>query len=169
MVKDIVKYSGLFVLLILLQIFILNNIQLSGYINPYLYVLFILLLPYEIAGWALLIVGLLTGLTIDTFMNTYGMHSSATIFLAFLRPYMLRMLADREDVDKKGNPSLSGNGFVWFLKYVSILVFAHHLMLFFIEAFSFSTFFSTLWRTLLSSVTTTIFIFIAMLLFDKKQ
>jgi hypothetical protein len=102
-------------------------------------------------------------------MNTYGMHSSATIFLAFLRPYMLRMLADREDVDKKGNPSLSGNGFVWFLKYVSILVFAHHLMLFFIEAFSFSTFFSTLWRTLLSSVTTTIFIFIAMLLFDKKQ
>lgn len=169
MVKDIVKYSGLFVLLILLQIFILNNIQLSGYINPYLYVLFILLLPYEIAGWALLIVGLLTGLTIDTFMNTYGMHSSATIFLAFLRPYMLQMLADREDVDKKGNPSLSGNGFVWFLKYVSILVFAHHLMLFFIEAFSFSTFFSTLWRTLLSSVTTTIFIFIAMLLFDKKQ
>lgn len=169
MVKDIVKYSGLFVLLILLQIFILNNIQLSGYINPYLYVLFILLLPYEIAGWALLIVGLLTGLTIDTFMNTYGMHSSATILLAFLRPYMLRMLADREDVDKKGNPSLSGNGFVWFLKYVSILVFAHHLMLFFIEAFSFSTFFSTLWRTLLSSVTTTIFIFIAMLLFDKKQ
>ncbi|MDD3567015.1 MAG: rod shape-determining protein MreD [Bacteroidales bacterium] len=169
MLKDIVKYSGLFVLLVILQIFVLNNVQLSGYINPYLYVLFILILPYEIPGWALLLVGLITGITIDTFMNTYGMHSSATIFMAFMRPYMLRMLADREDVDKKGSPSISGNGFVWFLKYASILVFAHHLILFFTEAFSISTFLPTLWRTVLSSITTTIFILIGMYLFDRRS
>lgn len=168
MVKDVLKFVLLFVLLVLSQIFVFNNIQLSGYINPCLYVLFILLLPYEIPGWALLALGLVTGLTIDTFMNTYGMHSSATLFMAFLRPYLLNLLADREDVDKKGSPSLANTGLVWFLKYTVILVLAHHFLLFFIESFSFTTFFATLWRVVLSSIVTTVFIIIGMYLFDRR-
>lgn len=47
MQNGLIKYSGLFVLLIFLQLFLFNNIQLSGYINPYFYILFILLLPYD--------------------------------------------------------------------------------------------------------------------------
>ena len=97
--KGILRYAGLFILLILLQVVVFNNLQLSGYINPYIYVMFILLLPYEISGWLLLGLGLLTGLTVDTFMNTIGMHSSATLFMAFLRPYVLNLFTDREDID----------------------------------------------------------------------
>ena len=168
MVKYFIRYGILFVVLILAQVFVFNNIQISGYINPYIYVLLILLLPYEIPGWALLLMGLLVGVSVDTFMNTYGIHSSATLFLAFLRPYVLQVLADRDDIDRKGSPSITSSGLVWFLKYVTILVFAHHLMLFFIESFSVLDFFTTLWRSVLSTLTTTAFIVIIMLLFNRN-
>jgi rod shape-determining protein MreD len=154
----ILNYIGLFLFLSFLQIFLFNNIQLSGYMNPYVYVLFILLLPYETPGWLLLTLGFIMGITIDIFMNTLGMHSSATVFLAFLRPYMLNLLIDREDSDMKGSPSISSNGFNWFLKYTVFLVLGHHLLLFFIESFSLSSFFPTLWRVILSTVTTSVFI-----------
>jgi rod shape-determining protein MreD len=156
--KNTLKYFALFLLLIFLQLFILNNIELGGYINPYIYVLIILLLPYEIPGWLLLIAGFLFGLVIDIFMGTIGMHSSATLFMAFVRPYALNLLTDRDDSDKKGIPSMSANGFVWFLKYSLMLVFVHHLALFYIEAFTVSNFFIILIRVLLSTLVTSLFI-----------
>ena len=168
MVKDILKYAGLFLLLLTLQLFIFNNIQLSGYINPYVYVLFILFLPYETPGWLLLILGFFTGICVDAFMNTYGMHSSATLFLAFLRPYLLNLIANREDIDRKGSPSIYPNGLVWFLKYTLFLVLAHHFVLFFIESFSFAMFFHTLFRVILSTLITTSFILLSTLLFSRK-
>jgi rod shape-determining protein MreD len=167
--KDTLKYLGLFLLLIFLQLFLFNNIQLSGFINPYVYVLFILLLPYETSGWLLLLLGFFTGLVLDTFMNTFGMHTSATVFMAFMRPHVLNLLTDREDIDKKGNPSLSINGLSWFFRYTLLLVFAHHFLLFFIESFTFVNFFSTIWRIILSTLATTIFIIISQFLtFHRK-
>lgn len=168
MARDILKYIGLFVLLLFLQLFIFNNIQLSGYINPYIYILFILLLPYEISGWLLLGLAFITGICVDSFMNTYGMHTSATLLLAFLRPYILRLISSREDVDKKGSPSIYSNGFTWFLKYAFFLTLAHHFMLFFIESFTFTTFFHTLLRVVLSTIVTTSFILLSTFLFSKK-
>ncbi len=156
--KGILNYIGLFVLLVFLQLFLFNNIQISGFINPYVYVLFILLLPYETPGWALLIIGFFSGLVIDTFMNTYGMHSSATLFMAFMRPHILNLLTDRVDFDNKGRPSMAVNGVSWFLRYTIILVLAHHLFLFFVEAFSFTNFFLTVLRIILSTIATTSFI-----------
>lgn len=166
--KSIIRYAIWFVILILLQLVVFNNLQLSGYINPYIYVMFILILPYEISGWLLLIIGFLTGLTVDTFMNTFGMHSSATLLMAFLRPYVLTLFTDREDINQKGSPSMKINGFVWFLKYSIALIFMHHLSLFFIESFTFTSFFHTLWRVILSTLITTIFILIGQLLTVKK-
>ncbi|MFO8021213.1 MAG: rod shape-determining protein MreD [Perlabentimonas sp.] len=165
---DILKYIGLLLLLVLLQLFLFNNIQLSGYINPYVYILFILLLPYAIPGWLLLLSGFFLGLILDVFMNTYGMHSSATLFLAFVRPYLLNLLADREDLDQKGRPSLSSNGIVWFVKYTVMAVFAHHLFLFFIESFTLTNFFATLLRVFLSTLVTSFFIIIAQFLSLRK-
>lgn len=156
--KNVLKYLGFFVMLIFLQLFLFNNIQLSGYINPYIYILFILALPFEIPGWGLLLLGFLTGITVDTFMNTYGMHSSATVFMAFVRPHLLNLITDRDDSNRKGSPIMAKGGFVWLLKYTFFLVLAHHILLFFIESFSFSTFFTSLWRAVVSTLVTTGFI-----------
>ena len=78
--------------LILVQVLVLNNMNLGGYLNPYIYVLFLLLLPANINRSLLLIIAFITGLTIDYFGNTLGLHAAASVFLAFLRPGVINLL-----------------------------------------------------------------------------
>ena len=67
-----------FLFLVGIQVVLLNHIQWNGYVNPYVYILFILLLPVETPNWLLLIAALITGLTIDMFGSSGGMHAAAT-------------------------------------------------------------------------------------------
>jgi len=168
MSKQILRYVIIFISLLAIQLLVLNNIKLGGYINPYIYILFIMLLPFEIKGWFLLILGFLTGLTMDAFMGTLGMHSSATLFIAFLRPYILSNISTGTSTDKKGSPAMSMNDLSWFIRYALFMVVAHHLLLFYIEAFSFIHFFHTLLRVIISSIVTTFFILLAQFLFIRE-
>lgn len=161
MSKQLIRYALTFVALIALQLLVLNNINLGGYINPYVYILFIMLLPFEIPGWILLILGFLTGLIIDAFSGTLGMHSSATLFIAFIRPTVLSNISTYELDDKKGSPTMSMNDIGWFIKYTLVMVFAHHFVLFYLETFSFTHFFATLLRIILSSMLTVLFILLS--------
>ncbi len=125
-----------FIFLILLQVFILDNIQFMGYINPMIYVLFILSLPVRFPKWALLILAFIMGLIIDVFSNTAGMHSFALVFAAFLRTPVINIFTS---IDEGSNPTPSFHtfGVSAYVKYVVILVLIHHFILFFIESFSF--------------------------------
>ena len=125
-----------FIFLILLQVFILDNIQFMGYINPMIYVLFILSLPVRFPKWALLILAFIMGFIIDVFSNTAGMHSFALVFAAFLRTPVINIFTS---IDEGSNPTPSFHtfGVSAYVKYVVILVLIHHFILFFIESFSF--------------------------------
>ena len=151
-----------------LQLLVLNNIRLGGYLNPYIYILFIMLLPFEVPRWVLLILGFLTGLTMDAFSGTLGMHSSATLFIAFLRPALISNISTHESTDKKGSPTLSMNDIGWFIKYTFVMVLAHHFVLFYLETFSLVHFFSTLLRVILSSGLTIIFILLSQFYFIRN-
>ncbi|MBI9062975.1 MAG: rod shape-determining protein MreD [Marinilabiliaceae bacterium] len=163
MISYLPRYIFNFFFFMLLQVLVLNNIQFSGFVNPYLYVLFIITLPFDIPGWLLLIIGFVTGFGVDVFSNTPGMHAAATVFLCFLRPYLLRAIAPRDEYQPGTIPIMHHYGPVWFLKYAAILVLAHHLFLFFVEVFSMVHFFSTLWRAIASTGFTLILIFVAQL------
>ncbi|MFA5328384.1 MAG: rod shape-determining protein MreD [Prolixibacteraceae bacterium] len=152
MIKDFGKYIIMFIVLVLLQVLILNNIQFSGLINPYMYILFILLLPFTIPGYLLLGLSFLLGLTIDMFTNTPGIHTGATVLLGFARPGIARLVASREIIEKNNTPNMALLGFASFLKYTVFSVLVHHLFLFYAETFSFSGFFETLLRCLLSGI-----------------
>lgn len=141
----------MFVSLILIQVLILNQVQFSGFVNPYIYILFILLLPLSTPRYLMLILAFIIGLTIDVFSNSPGLHSAASVFIAYLRPLVIRFISNREE-DRNDYPGLLQNKFSWFLSYVSILVFLHHLVLFNLEVFSFSNFGNTFYRVILSSV-----------------
>jgi len=154
MIKELAKYIFRFVILVLIQVLIFNNIQLSGYINPYIYILFILLLPFDTPGWLLLILGFLLGVSIDLFCDTMGMHTLATTLMAFLRPFVLNIIAPQDGYETGSNPRISFYGFTWFFRYAAILTVIHHFVLFYIEIFHFGGFFSTLFRVILSSVVT---------------
>jgi rod shape-determining protein MreD len=168
MIKLFPRYLMSFILLVFLQVFILNNIQFSGYINPYIYILFIIALPFETPKWALLILAFILGLTIDLFSSTIGMHCSATVFIAFMRPYILKVISPRDGYESETLPQLKYYGVNWFIKYSTVLIFAHHFVLFYIEVFRFSNFFTTFVRVVLSSIFTIILVLISQFFYGKE-
>jgi rod shape-determining protein MreD len=161
MIKVLPRNIARFIVLIIAQLIIFNNIQFSGYINPYIYVLFVLLLPFETPKWALLASAFLLGLTMDLFSETLGMHTAATVFMAFLRPYVLNIISPRDGYESGTFPRVAYYGASWFIKYSFILILAHHMFLFYIEIFRIGGFFSTLLRVLLSVIFTSGFILIS--------
>lgn len=163
------KYLFMFIVLVLLQVLLLNHIQISGLINPYMYILFILLLPFDTPKFLLLVSGFLLGLTIDTFTNTPGMHASATTFLAFIRPGVINLISSRDVFELNAPPRINTLGFNWFIKYCMSLVLIHHFFLFYIEAFTLHGFFITFSRSILSAVFTIVLIIISQYLIYKEQ
>jgi hypothetical protein len=158
--NSILRYTGVFILLITLQLLIFNNIEFSGYVNPYVYVMFILILPFSIPSWLLLLLSFLTGLVVDLFSGTMGVHTFATVMAGFVRPWIVSLNVTAEVADPDLSPSSHRNGMWWFFIYTLTVVFVHHLTLFFIEIFSFSHFLHTLLRVILSTAVTTFFIII---------
>lgn len=163
MIRYIIKYGVSFILLVLFQGLILNEIELGGYINPFLYVIFIIALPFDTPDWLVLSLGFLIGLFIDIFTSTIGMHISATVFMAFIRVFILKLLRPRDGYEFNTHPSLQHMGIIWYLNYSAILILAHHLFLFFVESFKFSQFFATSGRAILSSIFTLALVFIVQL------
>ncbi len=158
MIKVLPRNIARFIILVLVQVFIFNNIQFSGYINPYIYILFILLLPFETPKWMLLVTAAILGLTIDIFSDTLGMHTIATLFMAFLRPFVLNLISPRDGYESGTFPRVAYYGINWFTRYAAILIAAHHFVLFYIEIFRFGNFFSTFFRVILSTFFSLIFI-----------
>ena len=158
------KNIGRFVFLILFQVLILNNIQFSGFINPYFYIYFILLLPFETPRWLLLLSAFLLGISLDAFTNTFGLNAAACVLIAFLRPFVISAISTGTEFMTGHSPSLKNQGVKWFAYYSIILVLVHHFTLFYLEIFRFTEFFQTLFRVLLSSIFTLLIIFIAELL-----
>ena len=141
-----------FLVVVLFQVLVMDNIMINGYMVPYVYLLFILLMPFETPRWVQLVSGFLLGLGIDLFENTPGMHTAATVLVAFVRPYLLDLLAPRDGYEPDTFPRIHYYGFVWFLKYTLILVVIHHLALFYLEVFQLKDFLATLLRVILSSI-----------------
>lgn len=164
-VKNIIR----FIILVLIQVFVLNNIRINGYINPYLYILFILLLPFETPGWLLLISSFLLGFSIDIFVHTPGLHTAASVFIAFSRPGVIRLISGNKAIEQGMAPGVRDMGFSWFFVYSLILIFLHHLLLFYLEIFRFNEFFETLYRLGLSTLSTLILVFVVEYLFINKK
>lgn len=158
MINSILRFGLIFILLILLQVLLFNNIQFSGYVNPYVYIMFILLLPIEIPSWLLLLLSFVTGLIIDFFSGSPGMHTFATVLAGFVRPYVLRLVSPRDGYESGPDPSMKIYGFRWFMAYALLIVLIHHFALFYIEVFRFADFFRTMLRVLLSTVFSMTFI-----------
>jgi len=158
MINSIIRYGVIIVILVLLQVLVLNYVQFSGFVNPYVYIMIVLLLPYTIPAWLLLIISFLAGLTIDLFSGTPGMHASATLLAGFSRPYILNIIAPRDGYESGSDLSMASYGARWFLVYTATVVVIHHTALFYLEVFRFTDFFRTLLRVILSSAFTTGFV-----------
>ncbi len=169
MQKFVFKYSLLLLLLLVLQVFLLNNVRISGYAYPQVYILFILILPVRVAPWLLLVSAFALGLVMDMFSNSLAIHTAASVFMAFCRPGVIRMVAGKVFSDDTYRPGFHSFGGYSLFTYVVILVLLHHLTLFFLEVFRFTEVLHTLSRAFLSASLSIIFIMIGMALLDRPE
>ncbi|MBI4932181.1 MAG: rod shape-determining protein MreD [Bacteroidetes bacterium] len=169
MINEVTRNIIRFLFLLLFQVLILNNIQLSGYLNPFLYVLFILMLPFQTADWLVLLLAFVLGISIDMFADTGGLHAASSVLMAFLRKPILKLISPRDGYDVVQKPTIQQFGFGWFFSYAGILVLVHHLFLFYMEIFSLSEFFSTFFRVILSSIFTLTLVFISQFFFSNSK
>ena len=165
----VVRNSIQFILLILFQLFIFNRIDFGGFVNPYPYILFTILLPFDIKGMLLLFTSFILGLTLDVFSLTLGINAAACTLVAFLRPTILRLIFNRTDDLQKNQPSIASMGTYKFFIYSYVMVFIHHLCVFSMEIFRFNEFWEIIGRTFMSSIFTIIIVFIYQYLFTSRK
>lgn len=123
----------------------LNNIALSPLgITPFIYVAAVMLIPFETPAWFRLFFAFLLGLLIDIFTDTGGMHAFSLVLIAYLRPAVLNLIAPRDGYELSDRPQITYLGLGWFLKYASLLLIIHLVTFFFLDALSFSLFFSSI-------------------------
>jgi cell shape-determining protein MreD len=167
--NEIIRNIVRFAILVGIQVLVIKNIELGRFINPFIYVLFIIGLPFETPKWLLLFSGFAMGITIDLFYDTAGMHAAACVFIAYLRPGLLKLFSPRDGYEFGTQPTIQYLGIPWFLSYSGILILLHHLILFYIEVFRFSEFFSTFFRVIVSSLFTVLLVVISQYLFHRKK
>lgn len=143
-----------FILLLAAQITIFNNINFLGYINPFPYILFIILYPVNGNKSGLLLASFLLGLTMDLFMNSGGVHAASCLVLAYLRPSLFKFSfgLSYEYQTVRINDVLSPERF----SFIFLSVVLHHVVLFILEIFTFEYFWSIILRTIVSTLFTII-------------
>ena len=152
-----------------MQVFLFRNITLYNLSTPYLYILFILLLPFEMPNALLFALSFLLGLTIDAFYDTPGLHAASCVLLAFVRILFIGITVQKEGFDNEPEPTLSVMGLRWFFTYALILTLAHHFFLFNLEVFRLSEIPYTLSRFVLSSIFTVFLMLLSGFLFYRRK
>lgn len=165
MIATIVSNLLRFVVLIALQVIVLDHMDLAnGWLVPYLYVLFLLMLPFELPAWALLLAGGAAGTLMDLLSDTPGMHTTACLVMMYVRGFWQRLIAPREGYEYGMRPDVQHMGLSWTLTYAGVLVLVHHLWLFFFELHRFDRAGGTLLRAVGSAAFTLVLVLLAQFL-----
>lgn len=162
--NNIVRFIGL----LLFQVLVLNHVNLLGFINPFIYIIWIFLFPFKKNKFALLLLSFLLGLSIDFFSDSGGIHAAATLFIAYIRTPVLNAVLGKSDFDYILF-NLRNIAFIKTISFISILTFIHHFIIFSLEYFKLSSISTILYNTLLTGIFTVILSILGIILFTKKK
>jgi rod shape-determining protein MreD len=167
LVKNIIRFC----LLILVQVYVLNQVPpLHRLVTPYIYYVFILWLPFKMGRRTQMLLAFALGFTLDCFTNSYGLHAAACVLIAYIRPFLINVLISQEGTESNYyEPSIQSMGFTPYLTYVTILTFIHHTFLFFLQALQTGGYFYFLLKSLTSTAISLLLILLIELLFVRKQ
>jgi len=147
-----------FLILILLQVFVFNYVQWFGFLNPFVYLLFLILLPLEMAKSFQYIIAFATGFIVDAFLKTYGIQAFACVLVIFCRPYIILILNGFKPLEAGVRPLPGIKDFKWFLVYTFILVFIHQITITGLETFQWVKWWHIIWTSTLNTLFTTFII-----------
>jgi hypothetical protein len=168
--SDLVKNIFRLVIFILVQVFVLNKIpHLHRFIIPSLYFLFILWLPFSLSRIGLLFVGFITGLILDYFTMTPGLHAAACVLIAYARPFIINLLIPKDITEfNYREPSPRGMGWAPYALYVFVLTLLHHTYLTLLEWLDFGDFLDFLIKVAATTGISMLLILTVELLFPRK-
>ena len=158
-----------FILHLAFQLVFLKNAVLFHSAFCFLYIAVLLLLPVETTAVFLMLVGFMTGIFVDMFYDSLGLHALACVFMMYVRNFWLGRLTPQGGYDSSVIPNISMNGLQWFLTYSIPLIFIHHSILFFTEVGGFQYFGFTLLKVVFSTVYTVMVILIVQYLFPGAK
>jgi hypothetical protein len=168
--SDLLKNILRFILFILFQVFILNEVPpLHQFIFPYIYFLYILWLPFNTNRFVLLLISFAFGLTLDYFTGSAGLHAAPCVLIAYLRPFLLNLLIPQDTTEHSYlEPSIKSMGWAPYSLYVALLTFIHHFLLVLIEWLQFGNFVYFLGKVAATTAVSLLLIFITEMLFFRK-
>ncbi|MFD1551496.1 rod shape-determining protein MreD [Putridiphycobacter roseus] len=164
-----IQYGIYFVAFLLIQGLIINNIALSIYVYPMVYVIAIMMLPFETNVLLAMGIALIMGFGLDILSDTFGLHTSASLFLAYIRPFILKVLQPRDGYENNKLPTVHDMGYTWFLAYAFVCLILHHTWFFAFEIFRFDLIGLLVLKVIFSSLASFILIFIFQFLFYKPS
>lgn len=138
-----------FLLLLAAQVMVFSSVNFSPFVNPYVFPLFILLLPFETPRIVLMVVGFFAGLSLDVFMGSIGMHAASCLLIGYLRPMLISVITPK-GTEFEISPHIFSQGITWFVFYTGISMFIYLLFYFLLEAGTFYNFFLLLLKVVAS-------------------
>jgi hypothetical protein len=168
--SDFMRNIIRFCLFIAVQVYVLNKIpHLHRLITPYVYFLFILWLPFYISRFWLMVIAFLTGLSLDYFTMTPGLHAAACVLIAYIRPFVINILTPKDPSEfNYREPSPRAMGWTPYTVYVLILTILHHIYLVFLEWLQFGSLLDLIIKVIGTTGVSMLLIFIVELLFPRK-
>ena len=154
---DWTKQIGRYIIVMILQVLLFDQLQLLGACHPYIYVLCLLMMPITVPHSLSMILGAAAGIIMDIFCNSLGVHTAACILVMFIRPYLIgAIVSDKDRLNEQIN--LHTIGMEALVKYVVIMVLIHHLAIFLLAAWSWHHIGFVALETIVSSTVTILII-----------
>lgn len=160
-------HSLRFFVLVFSQVILFNHINFYGYINPYPYILFIALFPVKNNRTAIVALSFLLGLSVDFFLDSGGMNAAACVFVAYIRPVLLKFCFGT--IYEHQLLKFESLEFGSKLMYFTLLAVIHHFILFSLEIFNISKIILILQKTLFSSIFTILMCLLITIIFTRKS
>ena len=167
--SNILRFIGL----VIVQVFILKIIVIGGnnfnYVSIIIYPLFLILLPLRTPHSILVLLGFLIGIIVDGFYDSYGVHASASVFVGFVRPFVLKILEPKGGYTQNSSPTKRRLGPSLFFMYSSIILFSHLFFYFSMEAFTLVYIGEIILKAVSSFIISIIVITLYMFIFDPLE
>lgn len=148
--NEVIKHIIRFLILVVVQTLILNQLEIGFGIQFMVYPLFILLLPFDLGIIYMLLIAFGMGIAIDSISNTFGLHTSSLLVVAYMRPIILKIFSPRDGYDNLKEGNMYEMGTRWFIYVFGMMLLIHHFWFFTLEIFRIDDFFFILQKTLLS-------------------
>ncbi|WP_086475960.1 MULTISPECIES: rod shape-determining protein MreD [Arenibacter] len=156
-----------FLLLIIVQVLVFNNLNYFGYINPMVYLLFLYWYPINDQRAFFILWSFLLGLMVDWFSDTMAIHAAATVTIAYLRPAIMRFCFG-SNLEFQ-NFRISSTTQAQQIVFLTLLIFIHHLIFFSLEIFSLGNTLLILKKVLFTGLATLVISLLLRTLFSIKK